>query len=100
MFQRKRLSPDDLAVAMGELFKEFLDPIRGRLDALEADLEQRSHKGIWCADYTYKRHNSVTHHGCTWTAISDKDLSEPGKSQGWQLSVKKGRDGRDARDYR
>jgi hypothetical protein len=103
----KHVTPTHVAEAVGELLKEYIDPIRVRLAALEAvaervtqlesDLEQRSHKGVWDANFTYRKFNTVTHAGCQWTAVSDDNLARPGESQGWLLSVKKGRDGKDAR---
>jgi hypothetical protein len=102
----KYVTPTQVAEAVGELLKEYIDPIRVRLAALEAvaervtqlesDLEQRSHKGVWDANFTYRKHNTVTRNGSQWTAISNDNLGEPGKTCGWLLTVKRGRDGKDA----
>jgi hypothetical protein len=92
----KDITPEQVAAAVGELMKERIGPIEARLAQLEADLDARAYKGVFDPAFTYKKHNQVSFHGCQWVAISDENLGEPGRSQGWQLSVKKGRDGRNA----
>jgi hypothetical protein len=91
-----KVSANDAVEVITEVFGELLMQLGVRVMQLETDLDARSHKGVWDANYTYRKHNTVTHAGCQWTAISNDDLGQPGKTAGWLLTVKKGRDGKDA----
>lgn len=54
--------------------------------------------GVWQRSAGYQRGSVVSHKGCAWCASSDHDApEEPGHSHIWQLMVKAGRDGKDAR---
>nr|WP_314089385.1 hypothetical protein [uncultured Shinella sp.] len=54
--------------------------------------------GVWQRSAGYQRGSVVSHKGCAWCASSDHDApEEPGQSHIWQLMVKAGRDGKDAR---
>jgi hypothetical protein len=79
-----------------EVFGPEIQQLRERVTQLEADLAERVHKGVWDANFTYRKHNTVTFGGCQWTAISNDNLGAPGRSAGWLLTVKRGRDGKDA----
>jgi hypothetical protein len=79
-----------------EVLGPEIQQLRGRVTQLEADLAERVHKGVWDRNYTFRKHNTVTHNGCQWTAISNDNLGEPGKTCGWLLTVKRGRDGKNA----
>lgn len=75
-----------------------------RLRALEVrgQSEQRGffYRGVWDARETYSTHDFATHDGSLWCCLTDNTQDRPGTSEAWQLSVKRGRDGRDARDRR
>ena len=68
--------------------------LEGRVAVLEQQLEDREHKGVWSPGI-YRRHNSVTFGGSTWTAQCDT-TAKPGSSDDWRLTVKRGQDGKDA----
>jgi hypothetical protein len=91
-----KVSATDAVEVITEVFGEVLTQLGARVTQLEADLGERVHKGVWDANFTYRKHNTVTFNGAQWTAISNDNLGQPGKSQGWLLTVKRGRDGRDA----
>jgi hypothetical protein len=102
----KHVTPTHVAEAVGELLKEYIDPIRVRLAALEAVAErvtqleksdeQKSYQGVFRTGESYVRHNSCTHHGSLWIAERD-DPGVPGiDDNGWRLAVKRGKDGRGA----
>ncbi len=93
-----------MATRMGESVRDVLLPMRkemaqmvARLDAMEAELAAREYKGVFDAGVTYARGASVTYHGSIWIA-KRATFDVPGATDGWQLAVKAGRNGRDARD--
>jgi hypothetical protein len=90
------VSAKDAVEVITEVFGEVLTQLGARVTQLETDLAERVHKGVWDANFTYRKHNTVTRNGCQWTAISNDNLGEPGRSAGWLLTVKRGRDGKDA----
>jgi hypothetical protein len=51
------------------------------------------YRGVHQAERTYDPGDSVTYDGSTWIA-REKTTDRPGTSEAWQLSVKRGRDGR------
>lgn len=72
-----------------------------RVEALEAKLSAWDRKsfqycGVWSAKDAYGEHDFVTHDGSMWCCLTPTS-SKPGTDESWQLCVKKGRDGRDAR---
>jgi hypothetical protein len=73
-----------------------IGPLTERISTLESQLEQRSYKGVWQREASYREHNLVTFGGNIWIALKDTG-AQPGQGDDWQLAVKKGRDGRDAR---
>jgi hypothetical protein len=52
--------------------------------------------GVWRSDRAYRQGDFVSHSGSLWHCNSPTDL-RPGEGGGWQLAVKAGRDGKDAR---
>jgi hypothetical protein len=52
------------------------------------------YRGVYKAEDAYRRGDSVTFGGSLWTALEDT-ADRPDGGKGWQLSVKKGRDGKD-----
>jgi len=71
-----------LRFARGEIVKEF-------------PLHAPYYRGVYVDGVTYRRGNCVTWGGCTWIAQDEETTEKPGTGKGWQLSVKKGRDGKD-----
>jgi hypothetical protein len=75
-----------------------------RIDALErrlAPIEERGldYQGVWDAGQTYKRGDVCTYDGSMWVCKLAHSGSRPGTDHGstWQLSVKRGKDGKDLR---
>lgn len=97
---------ESLMKAIAPVLKRYigdqLEPLRKRLDALErrADAaEERGleYRGIWQRAAAYRRGDVVTADGSLFVAIKAVGPGEqPGKSEDWQLCVKRGRDGKDA----
>lgn len=52
------------------------------------------YKGVYVADASYEKGDSATHDGAVWIALEDAPKDAPGSGKGWQLAVKRGRDGR------
>jgi hypothetical protein len=71
-----------LRFARGEIVKEY-------------PLHSPYYRGVYVDGVTYRRGNCVTWGGCTWTALKEMTTEKPGTGKGWQLSSKKGRDGKD-----
>jgi hypothetical protein len=81
----------------------------GRHAASIAALEQRLlilerrpagllYRGVWSAEAAYDANDGVSHGGSLWVALTSSRGLTPGQTSGaWQLAVKRGRDGRDAR---
>jgi len=82
-----------LLETVGDVMVEGLTARDVKIKSLEAELAARSYKGVWAPEFTYEKHNMVTSGGCLWIAVSDSP-GEPGRSPGWKMAVKKGRDGR------
>lgn len=89
---------------------EMIAPISGAINALTAFVAELSRRvaeieaagikfmGTWQRAMGYRRGSVVTHQGSAWCAIRDhEDAEEPGRSATWQLMVKKGADGKDAK---
>lgn len=74
-----------------------INALRARVDALEAQQKAVRYRGVYQPAETYAKGNLATYDGSLWACIAD-DPGKPGVS-GWQLAVKKGRDGADAREH-
>lgn len=53
------------------------------------------YRSVWREDENYREGHSVTFGGSTFTAMVDNPTEKPGTGSQWQLSVKRGKDGRD-----
>lgn len=55
------------------------------------------YRGVFCEDFTYEKGDCVTCSGSMWVCKAETTQVKPGSegSQDWQLSVKRGRDGKD-----
>src|SRR5690606_34862369 len=79
----------DLVAAL----KVKLDAMQARLDALEG--RGLEYLGTHQRAQPYRRGSAVTHDGSLFIAVRQVAEGEvPGKSDGWQLAVKRGSDGR------
>jgi hypothetical protein len=87
-------------------FQEFLGKSiceeLAKRDARIAELEARpvgvDYKGVYRKGCSYTRNQAVSHQGSLWIAVKDYPEKEPGEpNSGFRLSVKKGRDGKDAK---
>lgn len=69
-----------------------------QIDEIKALPRGAVYKGTWQKALTYKRHDGVTWDGSFWTCIAETAETQPNLDpKSWQLSVKKGSDGKDAR---
>jgi hypothetical protein len=77
-----------------------------KVAALEQKIVNLRYCGVWSATERYFGGNRVTFDGSQWEATCASEGEKPGTSPSWQLSVKRGRDGkngvgwRNARDAR
>lgn len=79
---------------------KVIEELVGRVSILERDFENRKgleYFGTWSADVRYRKNAAVTHDGSTWILKDAESLGAAPPGNGWQLAVKKGRDGRDRR---
>jgi hypothetical protein len=69
-----------------------------RVTLVEGLIQNMRYCGIWATGQDYVVGNSVTHGGSLWICRKPTH-GRPGEDvHGWQLAVKKGRDGRDLRE--
>lgn len=92
-----------IAPAIKEFVSKMLAGSTSRLASLEArmvalEAAPRIHyRGVWEAGSHYAEGATVTHKGGLWIALENDPPAEPGDGvSGWQLAVKRGRDGRNA----
>ena len=80
------------------ILQGIMPPIREYIDEqIAAHTKAMRYRGIFQHAEHYQRNNCVTYDGCLFIATRD-DPGQPGKpDSGWQLAVKRGRDGADAR---
>lgn len=92
-----------IAPVLRRWLSDQLEPLRTRIEELERradDAEARglNYAGAWQRAATYKRGDVVTCGGSMWVAIQATEPGQaPGETMAWQLAVKRGRDGKDAR---
>lgn len=71
---------------------------RGELEkAFTVRFPRQKFKGVYRQGEAYREGDDVTVDGSRYTALEDNPSDRPGTGKGWQLSVKKGRDGKDLR---
>ena len=78
-------------------------PLRDKIEVLElrtVEAEKQAaefrDRGVWQPGEQYWRNNFITYDGSVWVCLRDTG-DRPGQSLDWQLAVRKGRDGKDAR---
>lgn len=68
----------------------------GRLVEKTVSVPTMIYRGIWRDTAAYSRGDTATRGGSTWALMTEKQAGPPGdEGSGWQLSTKKGADGRD-----
>lgn len=68
----------------------------GAVGSVELRIPVPLYKGIWKDDELYQRGDTTTRDGSTWILMVDQQKGRPGdEDSGWQLSVKRGANGRD-----
>lgn len=86
--------------------KGLIEPLAGRLEALEARAAipgppgkpGLAYCGVFVAGKTYEKGDCVTYAGSLWHCDADATTTRPGDgAPGWTLTVKRGRDGKDGR---
>ena len=102
---RKRLSnrrsTDDVLIkiimtAIAQEVRPWIERVQ-KLERRIEELEQRKYVGVWKEGEIYHPGNQVTLGGSIWYCKRGC-MSRPGTDpEDWQLQVKRGRDGRDAR---
>lgn len=66
----------------------------GAVGGLEFRVPVPIYRGIWKEGDVYERGDTTTRDGCTWILRADQQNAAPGiEDSGWQMSVKRGRDG-------
>ena len=85
-----------------ELVKRTVTPLKTELQALQqrlATLEAKPHVkfcGVYQSGQTYAPGDAVTHQGGLWVCKAETCGTPSQDFVGWQLAVKRGRDGKDA----
>lgn len=81
-----------------------IEPLQTQIADLRSQLaEERerprglAYQGTWQRAAFYHRHDGVTWGGQVWVCVVDKTQVQPGEGAAWQLAVRKGTDGKDAR---
>lgn len=89
------------AFAKATKAERAIDDLGRRMIALERRIESERkgfhYAGVWQEGETYSEHDFTTHKGGLWCCLHDGTTDRPGTSDRWQLAVKSGRPGRDAR---
>ncbi|KXF78545.1 hypothetical protein ATN84_01765 [Paramesorhizobium deserti] len=85
--------------ALEEGLDKLGDAVKGYVDrSFAATSGALKYMGVHQKAMAYKQGSVVTDGGSAWCAVKDVPEGErPGASDGWQLMVKAGRDGRDAK---
>ena len=95
----KREDLTKFAADLGRMTKQYVADAIGPLERRIAELEQRpslKYQGVWRSDVQYAGGDTVSHGGGMWVAMG-ATKARPGDGRSWQLAVKAGRDGKDAR---
>jgi hypothetical protein len=86
-----------LTMREAEFLDLIMDLIAHTAASLRKELSGPKYCGTWKKGTRYQEQSMVTHHGSMWFCRQTTN-AEPGKgSLAWQLCVKRGRDGKDAR---
>jgi len=78
--------------------REVYTPLKGRIEALEKEVEALQERGAlkYCGTFKagtdYEKGDAITYGGSLWVALNDTTAEPPGPD--WCLAAKKGKDGR------
>jgi hypothetical protein len=100
MTEEMKAVADSMVRAVKEYVARALGERTAGLEARIKTLESRpvlEYRGVWKADEDYRPGDLVTHGGSLHYCWAPVRGSRPGESDSWQLCVKRGADGRDAR---
>jgi len=93
----------ELAPVVRQYVVDAVAPAVTRLEAMERRLQELEcrglkYAGIWQRASDYERGSVITHAGSAFVAIrKTQSTDKPGESDAWQMMVKAGKDGKDAR---
>jgi hypothetical protein len=85
----------DIGDAIVAYVAKELRPLRERIEQLEAG--GLKYVGVYQPAQAYARGSVCTFDGSGFVALRDTINEKPGSSDAWQLAIKRGRDGKDAR---
>ena len=93
---RDALELEDLSLTIGEDKRTVTIALKRGETIIEKSIKLATiiDKGVYKDDGEYEQGDAVTFGGCLWIAQKDAPEGKPGTSEGWRLSVKKGRDGK------
>lgn len=77
--------------------KSDRDIDRAQIAELKARPTMKEYRFTWRPEERYAKGETVTHGGSMWYTTRDSEGMRPGESSAWVMSVKCGRDGKDAR---
>lgn len=86
------------AFVAGEVSNAMIRALANRVEELDARLSASplEYRGVWKPNTMYPARTFITHNGQVYFAEKATDF-RPGEGHGWQLAVKAGKDGKDAR---
>lgn len=89
----------DQAITQQTILYGYLEAAFERIDHLEQVSRSLSYEGVWTAEREYQRGMFTTHGGSLWHCQRETQ-NKPGEGDhhDWVLAVRKGRDGKDARN--
>jgi len=87
---------DDLVKAVTGYIARAVAPLQARIKELEGRPAGMSYRGVYRDGEAYHIADWCTHNGSLWYCHAPTKET-PGQSQAWQLAVKRGANGRDAR---
>lgn len=100
---RKRFDGEEWGKKLAALVRGYVEPVKQqnaelikRLEALETRTVggHLAYAGAWRSGITYEQGTMATFRGSLWHANATTDKQPGDQSSGWQLCVKRGRDGR------
>jgi hypothetical protein len=75
-----------------------IELLHKRIDELECEREQFGYVGSWAEGTVYRKGNFCSHSGSLWHCRVEATQEKPSTHcADWQLAVKRGRDGKDAK---
>ena len=86
---------DGMAVVIREVIADATKPLIARIAELEKRTFADVYRGVWQPG-TYERGSAVTWEGSLWICRMET-TAKPGTNADWQLAVKRGSPGKDAR---